>query len=95
MPLCPRRDGTLSECLSPRVTSGERPLAYAKDAGLSGSQRPVWLLFVLTMGALAGVVDLVREPSMANGLWAVGFGAGAIAVEAWLVRWYRLQRATK
>ena len=65
------------------------PAAWAKDAGVDGSQRPLWLLFVLAVGAIAGMADLLDEPTLLNAAFAVGCTLGFVAIELWLVRWYR------
>lgn len=47
------------------------------------------MLFVLAVGAIAGVADLLDEPTLFNAVFAVGCALGFGAIELWLVRWYR------
>ena len=65
------------------------PTAWGKHAGVGGSQRPLWMMFVMIVGAIIGIADFVADRSLVNGLFAGGCVVGAVVIDGWLVRWYR------
>ena len=62
------------------------PIWWARSNGMSGSQRPLFLLFVLIVGFGTGIGSFFASGRAVDLLFAIACLLGVAGIDAWLMR---------